>query len=32
MNNLFFEEVIEYMHKKNIESWHVLFPDNESRK
>ena len=29
MNNLFFEEVIEYMHKKNIESWHVLFPDNE---
>ena len=29
VNKFFFEEVVEYMHKKNIESWHVLFPDNE---
>ena len=29
MSHLFFNEVIDYMNKKNIESWHILFPDND---
>ena len=28
-NDLFFEETLEYMASKNIETWHVLFPDKE---
>ena len=27
MNNLFIKEVVNFMNTKNIETWHVLFPD-----
>lgn len=29
MNDLFFNEVIDFMSSKDIESWHILFPDNK---
>jgi predicted N-acyltransferase len=27
INNLFIKEVVDFMNTKNIETWHVLFPD-----